>query len=76
MDRAKLDSALLRAHADEDYTTLIALYTEAAEGTNDVGAECFYLTQAFVFALEHGAPEAVILNKMLADKGRAKLLEF
>ncbi|MEM5500409.1 hypothetical protein WNY59_02290 [Ahrensia kielensis] len=76
MDRQNLETALLKAHSDEDYPTLITLYTKAAEGANDKDAEFFYLTHAFVFALEHGAPEAKPLNKRLADQGRAQLLEF
>lgn len=76
MDRKDLDAALLKAHNNEDYPALISLYTAAAEGANDLDAECFYLTHAFVFALEYGAPEAAVLNKKLADQGRAKLLEF
>ena len=76
MERPNLETALLKAHADEDYPALISLYTQAAEGADDEDAEFFYLTHAFVFALEHGAPEAKTLNIKLADQGRAQLLEF
>ncbi len=65
-----LDDALLRAHADADNAALIRLYTQAADQAGDVDAACFYLTHAYVFALESGAPEAAALNARLADHGR------
>ena len=74
-----LSQALLDAHASKDHAKLISMYTSAAdiaEEQNDIDAACFYLTHAFVFALESGAAEASILNKRLADKGRAKRLTF
>ncbi|MEJ6399100.1 hypothetical protein [Yoonia sp. 208BN28-4] len=74
-----LDDALLAAHAKSDLPDLVALYTQAAdqaEGRSDTNAACFYLTHAFVFALEDGAAEADRLNKRLADYGCAKRLEF
>lgn len=79
MDQAALDAALLAAHARDDRDALIRLYTLAgdqAEDRQDMGAAGFYLTHAFVFALEAGAPEAKTLNQRLADQGRADLLRF
>lgn len=79
MDRDDLEAALLEAHAKDDKTALVELYTLAAdlsEAHQEVNAACFYLTHAFVFALETGAPEAAVLNQRLAERGRAKLLEF
>lgn len=79
MEPENLDTALLAAHAANDVSELIRLYTMAgdrSEQRQDVDAACFYLTHAFVFALEAGAPEARDLNKRLADQGRAKLLEY
>ena len=79
MDRDALEVALLEAHDRNDKEALVRLYTVAgdeAEMRQDIDAACFYLTHAFVFALEAGAPEAAILNKRLADRGRAKLLDF
>ena len=77
MDRDGLDAALLQAHEDKDQAALVRLYTMAgdeAEQRQDTDGACFYLTHAFVFALESGAEEAEALNKRLADKGRATLL--
>ena len=79
MDREALDRELLEAHANCDQEALVRLYTIAAderELARDVDAACFYLTHAFVFALESGHPEASNLNKRLADYGRAHRLEF
>ncbi|PUB15420.1 hypothetical protein [Yoonia sediminilitoris] len=74
-----LETALLDAHASGDNAALVQLYTQAAnqaaqEGQTD--ASCFFLTHAFIFALESGAPEAAALNARLAHLGRAHLLSF
>ncbi|WP_120632187.1 hypothetical protein [Ruegeria sp. EL01] len=79
MDKAALDKLLLDAHSRNDHRDLVRYYTLAAdecETAGDVGATCFYLTHAFVFALEAGAPEADALNARLAGHGRAERLTF
>ena len=79
VSRDQLDAALLAAHERCDTAALVALYTTAgdwAEAKGDIDAACFYLTHAFVFALEAGAPEAALLNRRLADRGRARLIDF
>lgn len=79
MDREALDKALLKAHAEEDTPQLVTLYERAAEDAfarQDTDAACFYLTHAFVFALESGHSAAPELNRRLAERGRAHLLEF
>jgi hypothetical protein len=79
VDLVELDKQLLQAHADCDVPALIRLYHEAskqAERRQDHDAACFYLTHAFVFALEYGAPEADELNQKLFERGRAHRLEF
>lgn len=68
--RAELDAALIAAHEKGDGPALVRLYTEAADQANDVDAECFFLTHAYVFALEAGAPEAVDLHARLKAHGR------
>ncbi len=73
MDRKALDQALLAAHSRQDKTALVRLYMRAAEDreqADDTDAACFFLTQAFVFALEAGAAEADALDQMLAAHGR------
>jgi hypothetical protein len=79
MTRDELDHALLAAHDAEDTVALIRLYAMAGdlcEDTGDLDAACFYLTHAFVFALEAGAPEARVLNARLVAHGRAYPLQF
>lgn len=79
MEPKELDKRLLQAHADHDALGLIDLYQQAAmlaESQQDHDAACFYLTHAFIFALEHGAPEADALNRKLFERGRAHRLDF
>jgi hypothetical protein len=65
-----LDDALLDAHARGDNHALVALYTAAADQSADADAACFYLTHAYIFALEqnHATTEALYLR--LNAKGR------
>ena len=70
---AELDSLLLQAHADGDRHLLVRLYTRAAdakEAQGDVEATCFFLTQAFIFALESGDENTADLNARLVAYGR------
>ena len=79
MDQVSLETALLDAHARQDTAALVNLYTiagNAAEQRQDEDAAGFYLTHAFIFALETGAPSAPELNARLAAKGRAHLIAF
>ncbi|WP_170427266.1 hypothetical protein [Ruegeria arenilitoris] len=79
MNKQELDRLLLDAHDRNDPADLIRFYTMAAderEAAQDIDAACFYLTHAFVFALESGAPEADMLNQRLVAYGRAHKLEF
>lgn len=65
-----LDDALLAAHAAGDRSELVALYTTAADQANAVEATSFYLTHAYVFALEAGMAEASRLKARLVAMGR------
>lgn len=76
MTQDALDQDLLSAHARDDITALIHLYAQAADMAPDPDACAFYLTHAFVFALEAGAPQAEPLNARLAAQGRAHQLQF
>lgn len=65
---ASLEQRMLAAHARNDSEALMALYGEAAdlqEVQGDIDAACFYLTQAFVYALESGSGEAHALQTRL-----------
>lgn len=65
-----LDTRMIHAHEIGDRAALIGLYAEAADRMNDLDAECFFLTQSYVFALEAGAAEAARLHARLKAQGR------
>ncbi len=68
-----LAEQLLAAHSANDAQRLVALYTNAAdlrEQAGDINAACFYLTHAFVFALEINAAERRDLQIRLWRHGR------
>lgn len=65
-----LDARLLKAHERDDKCALVALYSEAAETATQDDARAFYLTHAYVFALDVGAPEAGSLREKLQQLGR------
>ena len=70
--RVALDAALLQAHSDNDFQALVALYAQAADlaqSDGDTEAMCFYLTHAYVFALEAGLPIAAELRARLVEYG-------
>ncbi|MEM7724705.1 MAG: hypothetical protein AAF376_20450 [Pseudomonadota bacterium] len=66
--RDALDAALLAAHAAGDRAALISLYAQAAEAS-DGEASAFYLTHAYVFALEAGDGRASSLKDRLVAMG-------
>ena len=71
-----LDRALIKAHARGDISELIRLYTragDASEAIGDIDAACFYLTHAYVFALQEGDGAAADLNIRLVEHGRETL---
>ncbi|MCO4824277.1 MAG: hypothetical protein KC451_05440 [Amylibacter sp.] len=67
-----LDEALLAAHLAGDNETLVGLYRAAGEAVlaRDEVQGCFYLTHAYVFALEAGMAEAEELRAVLVARGR------
>lgn len=65
-----LDARLLAAHATGDRVALAVLYEEAADAAGDEDACGFYLTHAYVYALEAGLPQADRLRERLAAMGR------
>lgn len=65
-----LDDQLLTAHAKGDHARLVTLYAQAADQTSDIDAACFYLTHAYVFALELGHKDIPTLHARLAQYGR------
>lgn len=71
-NRDDLDAALLAAHARGDHRALIDLYEQAsqwaAQKNNQIAAG-FYLTHAYVFALEQGDARAQGLHERLKAVG-------
>lgn len=67
--RDDLDRRLLAAHAADDRSALITLYTEAAEMATQTVARNFFLTHAYVFALEAGLAVAADLRARLVAFG-------
>jgi hypothetical protein len=65
-----LQNRLLDAHARDDCAALVGLYTEAADAAPDLDAACFYLTHAYIYALEKGDPAAEQLYQRLKAQGR------
>ncbi len=65
-----LQDRLLAAHARDDRTALVGLYTQAADQAADIDAACFYLTHAYIFALELGDPASDALYRRLHAEGR------
>lgn len=73
-DLQSLQQALLLAHEQNNCADLIDLYAQAAtllETKGDIDAACFYLTQAYVYAMECGTKlQAQTLHNRLAKYGR------
>lgn len=67
---SSIDAALLAAHAAGDGTAMMRLYAKAAEAAETSDAAAFYLTHAYVFALEAGHADAPALHQRLIDAGR------
>ena len=65
-----LDERLLEAHGRDDRPALVTLYREAADASTDADAEGFYLTHAYVFALETNHASAPLLHARLKAAGR------
>jgi len=68
-----LEVRLLAAHAAGDLSALVMLYSEAADHAaagHHYEKECFFLTHAWIFALEIGDLLADRLRARLAENGR------
>ena len=64
---ATLDARLLAAHKAGDRAALATLYREAGDRAADDREARFYLTHAYVFALDAGVPEAETIRRRLVD---------
>jgi len=65
-----LEAELLQAHRVGDKHALVELYTLAADQAAHVDAACFYLTHAYIFALDADDPRKTALHARLVAEGR------
>ncbi|WP_375265123.1 hypothetical protein [Planktotalea sp.] len=65
-----LDAQLLAAHEVDDRPALVRLYQDAAQMSFDENAAGFYLTHAYIFALELGHADTPALHAKLKAMGR------
>ena len=65
-----LNARLLAAHAADDRSALVRLYARAADQAPSEDAAAFYLTHAYVFALDTGHADAAALRARLVALGR------
>lgn len=68
--KVDLDAQIIAAHAAGDKLGLAGFYADAAKQAADLDARCFFLTQAYIFALDAGLPLATDLHKSLKEHGR------
>ena len=69
----ELNAAVLAAHKDGDSAKLVGLYSLAGNLMVEFGRVeegCFFLTQAYVYALELGLPAADSIQATLVSLGR------
>ena len=72
MNATELNSRILDAWSRGDGQLLAELYSEAGNSLLDSGLEnegCFYLTQAYILALENGLDSAAALHAKLVKHG-------
>lgn len=65
-----LNTKLLAAHGAQDHDALVDLYTQAADNAPDIDTACFFLTHAYVFALEQAHPATAQLHARLREHAR------
>ena len=71
--RPALQSRLLAAHKAGDMAALVTLHTEAGENCateGNIDAAAFYLTHAYIYALDLGDARAGALHARLVSWGR------
>ena len=65
-----LNDRLITAHATGDHWALVGLYSEAADQADRLDSACFFLTHAYIFALELNHPDQQDLHDRLRGHGR------
>ena len=64
-----LNDVIIKAHNEGDNWNLVSLYTQAANKANSPDLKSFFLTQAYVFALEQDHPAQWRLKSRLVAFG-------
>lgn len=72
MPHPQIEARLLAAHAEGDKAALAALYAEAARASDDPEARAFFLTHAYIFALDAGCGTAEQFREELVVLGRER----
>lgn len=73
MKDADLNAEMLAAHAAGDKLAIMRLYHQAGSqmlANGEIDAGCFYLTHAYIFALDCGSAEAAVIHQILVAHGR------
>ncbi|WP_299546207.1 hypothetical protein [uncultured Tateyamaria sp.] len=65
-----LEQRVLAAHIEGKRSDLVSLYQEAAAAAPSKDEYAFFLTQAYVFALETAHPDAPVLRDLLVQMER------
>ena len=69
----KLNVTAIRAHQNQDISALAEIYQAYGHSRieqNDIESGCFYLSNAYAFALEAGLETAPEIRKLLMHYGR------
>jgi hypothetical protein len=73
MDYDRLNAEVLQAHSERNNAALVKIYKGLGEEELEKGRElegAFLLTQAYVYALEAGLPDAKEIHTILVACGR------
>ncbi len=73
IDYDRLNAEILAAHDSGDNATLVRIYKKLGDDELDAGRElegAYFLTQAYVYALEGGLPVRHEIHKTLVAYGR------
>ncbi len=65
-----LEDQILSAHDRHDHASLVTLYFAAADRCSDIDEECFFLTYAYIYALELNHSALPDLHDRLSKHGR------
>ena len=64
-----LNSKIIEAHQNRNFSSLVELYQEAAENVVTFQEQNFFRVQAYIYALEVGHHLTPILHKQLINDG-------